>query len=150
MKHFRVAVAVLVLAALAAPLFADSPQSKWENRIKEYFNDLLLKVEETKDPEQKRALLNESLERFLTAMDKVQRLPFLNQEQREALARFDAEVQEKHDELNGAAGFAMVANADLDDFAGYVVQDLEQAARSYIVLSTAAIIIIILLLIILL
>lgn len=150
MKHFRVAVAVLVLAAIAAPLFADSTQNKWENRIKEYFNDLLLKVEEAKDPEQKRALLNESLERFLTAMDRVQRLPFLNQEQREALARFDAEVQEKHDELNGAAGFAMVANADLDDFAGYMVQDLEQAARSYVVLSTAAIIIIILLLIILL
>ena len=150
MKHFRVAVAVLVLAAIAAPLFADSTQNKWENRIKEYFNDLLLKVEETKDPEQKRALLNESLERFLTAMDKVQRLPFLNQEQREALARFDAEVQEKHDELNGAAGFTTVANADLDDFAGYMVQDLEQAARSYIVLSTAAIIIIIVLLIILL
>jgi hypothetical protein len=150
MKHFRVAVTVLVLAAIAAPLFADSTQNKWENRIKEYFNDLLLKVEETKDPEQKRALLNESLERFLTAMDRVQRLPFLNQEQREALARFDAEVQEKHDELNGAAGFAMVANANLDDFAGYMVQDLEQAARSYIVLSTAAVIIIILLLIILL
>ena len=150
MKHFRVAVAVLVLAAIAAPLFADSTQNKWENRIKEYFNDLLLKVEETKDPAEKRALLNESLERFLTAMDKVQRLPFLNQEQREGLARFGAEVQEKHDELNGAAGFAMVANADLDDFAGYMVQDLEQAMRSYVVLSTAAIIIIIVLLIILL
>src|SRR4030067_3372309 len=110
MKHFRVAVAVLVLAAIAAPLFADSTQNKWENRIKEYFNDLLLKVEETKDPEQKRALLNESLERFLTAMDRVQRLPFLNQEQREALARFDAEGQEKHDELNGAARFAVGAH----------------------------------------
>ena len=150
MKHFRVAVAVLVLVAIAAPLFADNAQTKWENRLKEYFNDLLLKVEETKDPAEKRALLNESLERFLTAMDRVQRLPFLNQEQREALARFDAEVQEKHDELNGAAGFAMVANADLDDFAGYMVQDLEQAMRSYVVLSTAAIIIIIVLLIILL
>ena len=150
MKYFRVAVTVLVLAAIAAPLFADSTQNKWENRIKEYFNDLLLKVEETKDPAEKRALLNESLERFLTAMDRIQRLPFLNQEQREALARFDAEVQEKHDELNGAAGFARVANADLDDFAGYMVQDLEQAVRSYIVLSTAAIIIIIVLLIILL
>ena len=150
MKRFRVAMAVLLLVAIAAPLFADNAQTKWENRLKEYFNDLLLKVEETKDPAEKRALLNESLERFLTAMDRVQRLPFLNQEQREALARFDAEVQEKHDELNGAAGFAMVANADLDDFAGYMVQDLEQAARSYIVLSTAAIIIIIVLLIILL
>ncbi len=150
MKHFRVAVAVLVLVAIAAPLFADNAQTKWENRLKEYFNDLLLEVEQTKDPAEKRALLNESLERFLTAMDRIQRLPFFNQEQREALARFDAAVQEKHDELNGAAGFAMVANADLDDFAGYMVQDLEQAARSYIVLSTAAIIIIILVLIILL
>jgi len=143
-------VAVLLLVAIAAPLFADNAQTKWENRLKEYFNDLLLKVEETKDPAEKRALLNESLERFLTAMDRVQRLPFLNQEQREALARFEAEVQEKHDELNGVAGFAMVANADLDDFAGYMVQDLEQAMRSYVVLSTAAIIIIIVLLILLL
>jgi len=150
MKRFRVAVAVLLLVAIAAPLFADNAQTKWENRLKEYFNDLLLKVEETKDPAEKRALLNESLERFLTAMDRVQRLPFLNQEQREALARFEAEVQEKHDELNGVAGFAMVANADLDDFAGYMVQDLEQAMRSYVVLSTAAIIIIIVLLILLL
>lgn len=150
MKRFRVVVAVLLLVAIAAPLFADNAQTKWENRLKEYFNDLLLKVEETKDPAEKRALLNESLERFLTAMDRIQRLPFLNQEQREALARFDAEVQEKHDELNGAAGFARVANADLDDFAGFMVQDLEQAMRSYVVLSTAAIIIIIVLLIILL
>jgi len=147
MKRFRVAVAVLVLVAIAAPLFADNAQTRLENRLKEYFNNLLLEVEQTRDPAEKRALLNESLERFLTAMDRLQKLPFLNQEQREALARFDAKVQEKHDELNGAAGFAAVANADLDDFAGYMVQDLEQAARSYIVLSTAAVIIIILLLI---
>ena len=150
MKRFRVAVAVLVLAAIAAPLFADNAQTRLENRFKDYFNNLLLEVQKTKDPAEKRALLNESLERFLTAMNRLQKLPLLNQEQRKALARFGAEVQEKHDELNGAAGFARVANADLDDFAGYMVQDLEQAVRSYIVLSTAAIIIIIVLLIILL
>jgi hypothetical protein len=149
MKRFRVAVAVLVLVAIAAPLFADNAQTRLENRLKEYFNNLLLEVKQTKDPAEKRALLNESLERFLTAMDRLQKLPFLNQEQREGLARFDAEVQEKHDELNGAAGFAMVANADLDDFAGYVVQDLEQAARSYILISTAALIIIIIVVLVL-
>ncbi len=150
MKRFRVAVAVLVLVAIAAPLFAESAQTRWENRFKEYFNNLLLEVEQTKNPAEKRVLLNESLERFLTAMDRIQRLPFLNQEQREALARFDAEVQEKHDELNGAAGFAMVANANLDDFAGYMVQDLEQAARTTFVVSGITILIIILLLIIIL
>ncbi len=149
MKRFRVAMAVLVLVAIAAPLFADNAQSRLENRLKQYFNNLLLEVEQTKDPAEKRALLNESLERFLTAMNRLQKLPFLNQEQRKALARFGAEVQEKHDELNGAAGFATVANADLDDFAGYMVQDLEQAARSYIVLSTVAVVIIIIVLLVL-
>ena len=150
MKRFKVAVAVLALVAIASPLFADNAQTRWENHLKEYFNNLLLEVEQTKDLAEKRALLNESLERFLTAMDRIQRLPFLNQEQREALARFDAEVQEKHDELNGAAGFAKVANADLDDFAAYMVQDLEQAAQTYIVLSGVTIIIILLILILIL
>jgi acyl-coenzyme A synthetase/AMP-(fatty) acid ligase len=146
----RFGVTVLVLVAIAAPLFADSGTTRLENRFKEYFNNLLVKVEQTKDPAEKRALLNESLERFLTATDQVRKLPFVNQEQREALARFDAVVQEKHDELTGAAGFAMVANADLDDFAHYMVQDLEQAATYYLALSGIAIVLIIVLLIILL
>ena len=150
MKRLRVAVAVLVLTAVAAPLFAEDSVTRWENRLKEYFNNLVLEVEQTKDPAEKRALLNESLERFLKAMDRIQRLPFLRQERREALARFDAEVQEKLDELNGAAGFARVADAELDAFARYMVQDLEQAQRTYVVLSGTAILIIILILILLL
>ncbi len=150
MKHFRLAVAVLVLAAIAAPVFADNAQTRLENRIKGYFNDLLLDVQQTKDPVEKRALLNEGLERFLAAMERVQKLPLLNREQRQGVARFNAEVQAKLDELNGTAGFPRVANADLDSFAGYLVQDLEQAARNYVVIPVAAIIIIILLLIILL
>jgi len=148
MKRFRVPVAVLVLLAIGAPLFADSAQVRLENRLKEYFNDLLLDVRQAADPAEKRALLNENLDRMLAAMDRIQALPLLNAEQRDMLARFRAEVQDKRDELNGAAGFAQVANADLDDFAGYLVQDLEQAARSYVVISTAALIIIVLLLII--
>jgi hypothetical protein len=81
----------------------------------------------------------------------MQRLPFLNREQRDALADLDGEVQAKLDELNGAAGFPRVADADLDDFAQYMVQDLEQASRrTYLVLSGAAIVVIILLLIIIL
>jgi len=150
MKRFRVAVVVLVLIALAAPLFADSAVTRLENRLKGYFNNLVLEVEQTRDPADKRALLNGSLEQFLTAVDRIKKLPLHNQEQKEALARFAAEVQEKHDELNGTAGFAMVANADLDSFAQYMVQGLEQAAGTYIALSGLAIVLIIILLIILL
>ncbi len=151
MKRFAVAVAVLVLIAVATPLFADTAATRLENRFKAYFNNLLLEVERTGDPAQKRALLNESLDRLLLAVDRIQRIPFVKQEQREALARFGLQVQAKHDELNGAAGFSMVASGDLDDFARYMVQDLEQARMYYLGISglALALIIIILLIIIL-
>ena len=150
MKRFAVIVAVSVLIAVAAPLFAQSAATRMESRFKEYFQNLVLAVGQAKDPADKRALLNEGLERLLTAMDRIQRLPFLGREKREALAGFVAEVQEKHDELNGAAGFATVANADLDDFAVYMAQDLEQARTYYLGLSGLAIVLIVILLIILL
>jgi hypothetical protein len=150
MKRFAVAVAVLALMAVAAPLFAESAATRMESRFKEYFHNLVLEVEQAKDPADKRALLNEGLERLLAAMDRIQRLPFLGRERRDALAGFVAEVQEKHDELNGAAGFTMVANADLDGFAEYMAQDLEQAQTYYLAISGLGIILIIILLIILL
>jgi len=109
---------------------------------------LELEVGQTTDPAEKRALLNNGFERFLKAMDRIQRVPFLSQQQRDGLARFDAAVQEKHDELNGAAGFTMVADADLDAFARYAVQDLEQA--EYVVISGVAILLIIIILILIL
>jgi hypothetical protein len=147
MKRFG--VVVLVMMAVAVSVFADRGVSRRENRLKEYFNNLVLEVGQTRDPAEKRAVLNESLERFVSRMNRVRKLPFLNREQREALAELGAEVQAKQDELNGAAGFPKVADADLDDFAQYMAQDLEQAAgRTYLVLSGAAIIIILVVLLI--
>jgi hypothetical protein len=140
-------VAVMVLVGIAAPLFAD-PGTRLENRLKEYFNNLVIEVGQTSDASEKRALLNKGFERFLTTMDRIQRIPFLKQESRAGLARLDAAVQEKRDELNGAAGFAKVADADLDAFAQYAVQDLEQA--DYVVISGAALLLIILILILIL
>jgi hypothetical protein len=149
MKRFSVTMAVLVLIGIAAPLFAD-PATRLENRLKEYFSNLVLEVGQTTNPSEKRALLNESFDRFLTVMDRIQRLPFLKQESREGLARFNAVVQEKRDELNGSAGFVMVADGDLDNFARYAVQDLEQAEARYFVISGAALLVIILILILIL
>jgi hypothetical protein len=148
MKRLATAVAALVLIAAATPLFADSAASRLESRFKEIFADLLLKVEQAEDPGQKRALLNESLEDLLKVIDRAGKVPFQGREQRQGLAAFRAEVQEKHDELNGAAGFAMVAAADLDEFARYMVQDLEQARMYYVGISSLALILIIILLLI--
>ena len=149
MGKARVLIAVLLLVAVALPLAADTDTTRWENRLKTLYNDIVLEVKAAEDPAEKRALLNSTLDKTLRAVDRVEALARLSDGQAEAMAQYRAAVQEKHDELNGLDGFPAVADVDLNGFADYMVQDLEQA-RSTIVMSGAALIILILILIILL
>ena len=142
-------VAMLLLVAVALPLAAESDLVKWQNRLKEYFNGVAMEVKGLEDAAEKRDVLNRALDRLFGALDQMERLPGLTDRQKEAIALFRAEVQEKHDELGGLDGFQAVANADLDAFADYMVQDLEQA-QSYFVISGLGLLLIILILIILL
>ena len=128
---------------MTLPLAADTDTTRWENRLKDFYNELVLEVKAIEDPAEKRALLNDTLHKTLRAVARVEALPGLSDGQTEAMAHYRATVQEKYDELNGLAGFPSVADADLDGFADYMVQDLEQA-RSTIVMSGAALLILIL------
>ena len=148
MSKSRVLIAVLLLVAVALPLAADTDTTRWENRLKAFYNELVLEVKAAEDPVQKRALLNETLHKTLRAVDRVEALPGLSEHQVQAMDLYRAAVQDKYDELNGLAGFQGVANADLDGFADYMVQDMEQA-RSTVVISGVGLLLIILILIIL-
>ena len=55
-------------------------------------------------------------------------------------------LQDLHDELNGRGGFPLVADSSLDEFAGYMVQSLEQA-ESYFVISGLGLFLIIIIII---
>jgi len=98
-------------------------------RIQQYFSDAAGKVKATSDPVQKRAILSASLQTMSKALDQVQSLPLLSQDDRAGMMRFKAALQEKQDELLGSNGFERVPDAQLNAFSNYVVQDMEQASK---------------------
>jgi hypothetical protein len=115
--------------------------------IQKYFNDSANKVKATADPVQKREILNKSFQNMSKALDRVEGSGLISQEDRAGIRSFKANIQEKQDELTGSNGYQRVADAQLNAFSDYVVQDMEQAQTITISLVAALLIVIILILI---
>jgi hypothetical protein len=117
--------------------------------IQKYFNDTASKVKATEDPVQKREILNKSLQTMSQALDRVESSGLVSQDNRAGIDRFKTTLQEKQDELTGSNGFDRVADAQLNAFSDYVVQDMEQAAQSVTISLVAVLLIIIILILVL-
>jgi uncharacterized membrane protein YheB (UPF0754 family) len=117
--------------------------------IQKYFNDTASKVKATTDPVQKREILNKSLQTMSQALDRVESSGLVSQDDRAGIDRFKTTLQEKQDELSGSNGFDRVADAQLNAFSDYVVQDMEQARESVTISLVAALLIIIILILVL-
>lgn len=116
--------------------------------IQKYFNDTASKVKATDDPVQKRKILSHSLESMMKALDRVQSLPVISDEDRTGIAHLKSIIQEYQDELAGLNGFERVPDGQLNAFSQYVVQNVEQARTITISLTTVLLIIIIILLLV--
>jgi hypothetical protein len=119
-----------------------------DDQIKEYINDITIKIRQTEDPEAKREILNEALEKVIGSLDTLEDSRYISRKNRQALAELKAGLENKYDELNGLNGFQRVSDAEMDGFALYVLQDLEQA-RNYITMSLGIFILILVLVLIL-
>ena len=113
---------IVMMLVLALPAHAGG-----KGQLQRYFNDAANKVRATENVAEKRAILNESFESMSGVLDMVQGLPSISQADRDGLARLQSTLQEKQDELAGVNGFERVADGQLNAFAQYVVQDMEQA-----------------------
>lgn len=120
-----------------------------KNDIQKYFNDTACKVKATTDPAQKREILNKSLQIMSKALDRVESSGLISQEDRAGIDRFKSALQEKQDELTGSNGYERVADAQLNAFSDYVVQDMEQAPQTITISLVAALLIVIILILIL-
>ncbi|MBN2011024.1 hypothetical protein JW960_16875 [candidate division KSB1 bacterium] len=100
-----------------------------KNTIQKYFNNTACKVKATDDPAQKREILNKSLQTMSKALARIEKSGMISQDDRAGIDNFKAALQEKQDELMGNNGHERVADAQLNAFADYIVQDMEQAAR---------------------
>lgn len=113
---------------------------------KEYINTMVERVEKAEDPEEKRTILNNSLDNMITAFEKAGAMGIVSEKDKEAIRSLKANIQEKKNELNGAEGYRKVADNKLNNFANYVQQDLEQADTVVISISATLLAIILALL----
>lgn len=108
-------------------VLAVTAQADGKRQLQKYFSDTATKVKATENVSEKRAILQESFENMTEVLAMVQRSPSLSKDDQAGLDRLQATLQEKQDELAGVNGFDRVADGQLNAFAQYVVQDMEQA-----------------------
>ena len=136
----RLAVMMFVMA------FAGIAQG--QDNIQKYFSDTACKVKATTDPSQKREILNKSFERMFTALNTVQSSTLISKDDKAGIDRLKVILKEKQDELAGINGYEPVPDAQLNAFADYVVQDMEQATQTVTISLVALLLIIIIVILI--
>ena len=115
--------------------------------FKEHFNKTVQEVHQTEDADEKRTLLNESFIKMIEALDRIESKANLSEDEIAQLQTYKIGLEEKVNELNGLDGFDEIMDEDLDDFASYSQDFVEQANRTITIgLTTALLIVIILLL----
>lgn len=130
------------LAAVVPPARADvNPREK----LKQHVRDVVQTVKAAPTAAKKRAILDEKLRGMIAALDRAERMTALPQDQA-GIDALRARLQEKVDELHGRNGYEAVPAGQLDAFADYVQQDLEQADTITISLTTALLILILVIL----
>ena len=140
--------AAMALPAQAAP----ADQGMLQARIKVALNDMVQEVKTAETPEAKRAVMNRFLGKIEHRAELAGKIPFLPEENRAALNLLQNKFSDYEATLNGRPGVGAVADKDLDSFAGFMQQNLEQAAEADwgnggIYLSFGAVIIILLIII---
>ncbi len=140
MTKLKIVIFSLLTIFLAGSAFAGNDTQK---ELKDYFNKINQKVKQTDDPAQKRAILNNSFEDLLTAFNRAGQMP-LSQKDRDGINYFKQKVLEKKNELNGVNGYDKVADASLNQFANYSMQQFEQSAE-YVTISVITLVLIIIL-----
>lgn len=124
-------------------------QAQGKEKIQQHFNNAAIEAKATTDPTQKREILTKSLTKMTTALTVVESMNSVSATDRAGIQRFKASLIEKQDALAGRNGQTRIADDRLNDYANYLVQDMEQADTVITISLVAALLIIIILILIL-
>ncbi len=119
-----------------------------QNQVYDHFNHAALKVMATESPALKREILGKSLSDMTRAIEAARSTSLTSAQDDMNLDRVRASLQEKSDELAGTNGFDRVPDDQLNAFATYVVQDMEQADQTITINLVVALLIVIIILLI--
>jgi septal ring factor EnvC (AmiA/AmiB activator) len=143
MKALITFLSFFLIFALAIPVNADG-----KDELKQFYSKTADKVKATENADEKREILNESFNKMSNVLDKVLSSVLISESDRVGIEQYKATLQEKQNELEGINGYERVQDSQLNSFANYVVQDMEQA-DSTITISVIALLLIIIIVILL-
>lgn len=135
---------ILMLFAMQTVSFAQS--SDITETFKKHFNETVQAVEETDNADEKRAILNESFNKMITAIDRIESRASLTEDEIASLNSYKLGITEKQNELNGLDGFDEIMDEDLDEFSNFSQDFIEQANRTITIGVTTALLVLIILL----
>ena len=115
---------------------------KLQTKFKNYFNEMNLEVKNAESPAEKRDIISSSLNRMNNVLDKAEQIAAKTAEDKAFLAQMKSEINDKLAELNGENGYEKVADADLNNFANYVQQNMEQADK-YVTISLTTLLLVV-------
>ena len=144
MKAILAFVSVLIMFVFVIPLNAGG-----NAELKQYFSKAADKVKATQNADEKREILNESFNSMSKIFDKVLNSELISESDRAGIEQYKAILLEKQNELKGSNGYDRVPDTQLNNFANFVVQDMEQADSTITISVIAAILIILLIVLIL-
>lgn len=136
----------MVFLVIGLQVSALAQANEATTKLKKYINTMVHKVEKAEDPAQKRAIMNDSFDKMIKAFEEVGSMKHISDEDRSGITGLKSIITEKQDELNGLNGYEAVKNNQLNNFANYVQQDLEQADKKITISVTVLLLIIIILL----
>ena len=139
-------IAIQLTAMMIVIAFAGVAQA--QDNFQNYFNDTAAKVQATADPLQKRVILNNSFERMFKALNAAESSPLISKDDKTGIDRLRVILREKQDELAGLNGYEQVPDEQLNAFANFVVQDMEQATQTVTISLVALLLIVIIVILI--
>jgi soluble cytochrome b562 len=116
--------------------------------FKKHFNETVQAVHSTDNADEKRAILNESFNKMISAIDRIESQAPLTEDESAKITSYKLGLTEILNELNGLDGFDKTTDENLDEFSDYS-QDYIEQANNTITISVVTVILIAIILLLL-
>jgi DNA phosphorothioation-dependent restriction protein DptG len=140
MLNFRLLAACLLSFLFIQLVKADDVKAEFQKM----WNDVVMDVKEAETPIEKREILNNFFDDMMEALTTAENSQLLNDEDLKGIDYLQKKITEQKNELNGLNGFEKVGDGQLNDFADYTLQEIEQADTVLTISLTTLLLIIIL------
>jgi DNA phosphorothioation-dependent restriction protein DptG len=140
MLNFRLLAACLLSFLFIQLVKADDVKAEFQKM----WNDVVMAVKEAETPIEKREILNNFFDDMMEALTTAENSQLLNDEDLKGIDYLQKKITEQKNELNGLNGFEKVGDGQLNDFADYTLQEIEQADTVLTISLTTLLLIIIL------